>query len=188
MPPSPRKPNGKPPPGKAPPAGGKSSAGKSSEAKAIAPAKPSRPRPAFPKKNQVPTPDEFAARLPLANGKRWDAVRTFLGKLKQVTEDVFYYGPKSGWALRYMVDDRTPLCSLFVLGDQPLAIVSLTADDARDVDWSQLSPIAAKARKNAHGSPSLLWLDVPLDGPGATDLKSLVKAKLRRLSPPPDAS
>ena len=36
---------------------------------------------------------------------------------------------------------------------------------------------AARARV-AHGTPALLWVDVPLDGTGATDFKALLKAKL----------
>jgi hypothetical protein len=38
--------------------------------------------------------------------------------------------------------------------------------------------VGKRARKMAHGTPALLWLDVPLDGTGATDFKSLLKAKL----------
>src|SRR5688572_3764879 len=38
-------------------------------------AKPRKPQPAFPKKNQPPTAAAFAARLPLSLGKRFDLVR-----------------------------------------------------------------------------------------------------------------
>jgi hypothetical protein len=178
MPPSPRKPDGK---------GAGKGRGDKTPPPAPKPAKPvgakpaGRPRPAFPKKNQIPTVEEFAARLPLPIGKRWDAVRSFLAKQKDLAEDVFFYGPKSGWALRYVLADKLPVCALFVLGDRPLGIVSLTADDAAAVPWAQLSPVAQKARKTAHGSPSLLWVDVPLDGPGATDFRAIMKTKLRRL-------
>jgi hypothetical protein len=176
MPPSPRKPDGK-----GDKASGKARAEKTPPPK-LAAAKPAgKPRPAFPKKNQIPTVEEFAARLPLAIGKRWDGVRAFLAKQKGVSEDVFFYGPKSGWALRYLLADKLPVCALFVLGERPLGIVSLTAEDAAAVPWAQLSPVAQKARRAAHGSPSLLWLDVPLDGPGATDFRTLLKTKLRRL-------
>jgi hypothetical protein len=136
---------------------------------------------AFGKKNQPPAVDEFAARLPLALGKRLENVRTFLLKQKTVTEDVYYYGPKSGWALRYLIDGK-PLCALFVHGDRPLGIVSVDTGASAAVDWKALSPIGQKARKVAHGSPSLLWLDVALDGPGEKDFKAIVKAKLGALA------
>ena len=71
-----------------------------SEPEAPAKAKPRSkgpPRVAFPKRNQPPTPPAFAAQLPLPIGKRFEAVRTFLTKQKEVSEDVFFYGPRSGW-------------------------------------------------------------------------------------------
>src|SRR4051794_27265161 len=64
--------------------------------------KPHKPTIAFPKKNQPPTPAAFAARFPVAVGKRVDQVRTFLTKQPGVSEDVYYYGPQTGWALRYL--------------------------------------------------------------------------------------
>src|SRR5436305_14397936 len=71
-------------------------------APAKAPKPPKPPRAAYPKKNQPPTPAGFAALLPLALGKRMETVRGFLTKQKNVSEDVFYYGPQSGWGLRYL--------------------------------------------------------------------------------------
>jgi hypothetical protein len=47
------------------------------------------------------------------------------------------------------------------------------------VDFDGLSDVGARARKLAHGSPSLMWLDLPLDGAGAGDFKTLLKAKLK---------
>jgi hypothetical protein len=149
-------------------------------AKATKPApalKPHKPQVAFPKKNQPPTPASFAARLPLALGKRLDHVRSFLLKQPGVTEDVFFYGPKSGWALRYLVDGRA-LCSLHLHDERPLGIVSLDPSANAAVDWKALSPVGLRARKQAHGSPSLLWLDVPLEATGAADFKTLLSAKL----------
>src|SRR5438067_675860 len=95
----------------------------SSKKKAPEAAKP-KVKVAFPKKNQPPTPPAFAALLPLALGKRLESVRTFLLKQHSVIEDVYFYGPKSGWGLRYRLDGR-PLCALFVHGHRPLGIVSL---------------------------------------------------------------
>ena len=125
--------------------------------------------PAFPKKNQPPTAAAFAARLPLALGKRFDLCRSFLLKQKGVREDVFFYGPETGWALRYLAGGR-PLCSLHIHDEQPIGIVSLESDAAAGVDWRGLSPAGQKARKQAHGSPALLWLDVELEGTGAGGL------------------
>jgi hypothetical protein len=139
-----------------------------------------KPRIAFPKKNQPPTVAQFAALLPLPVGKRFESVRSFLGKQRDVTEDVYFYGPKSGWGLRYLASGR-PVCSLFVHGDRPLGIVSLDADASDGVDWKSLSEVGQKARRTAHGSPALLWLDVALDGPGASDFKVLLKAKIEAL-------
>ena len=48
-----------------------------------------------------------------------------------------------------------------------------------------LTPVAQKARKVAHGTPALLWIDLPVDGTGAADFKALLKAKLRTMPPPP---
>jgi hypothetical protein len=146
------------------------------------PAKPHRPVPAFPKKNQPPTPAAFAARLPLSLGKRFDQVRSYLLKQRGVSEDVFFYGPESGWALRYLAGAR-PLCSLHIHDEQPIGIVSLEPGAAAGVDWRALSPAGQKARKQAHGSPALLWLDVELEGGGATDFRSIVRAKLAALAP-----
>jgi hypothetical protein len=137
----------------------------------------SGPRVAFPKKNQPPVVGEFAARLPLTAGRRFEAVRIFLLKNKGVTEDVYFYGPKTGWALRYLNEER-PLCSLHILDERPMGIVAIDPTATAAVNWASLSDVARQARKAAHGSPSLLWLDIPLDGLGASDFKTLLKAKL----------
>lgn len=143
--------------------------------KPAASAKP--PRVAFPKKNQPPSAAAFAARLPLALGKRFEMARSFLLRQEEVKEDVYFYGPKTGWALRYLQGDR-PLCSLVLHGDVPVGIIALDAAAAAAVDWRALSAVGQRARKHAHGSPSLLWLDIPLAGTGAADLKAIVRAKL----------
>lgn len=139
-----------------------------------------RPKVAFPKKNQPPTVAQFAALLPLPVGKRFEGVRAYLLKQKDMTEDVYFYGPKSGWGLRYQASGR-PVCTLFVHGDRPLGIVSLDAAAGEAVDWKALSDVGQKARRAAHGSPALLWLDVPLDSTGAADFRALCKAKLEAL-------
>ena len=135
---------------------------------------------AFPKKNQPPTATAFAALLPLPLGKRFESVRAFLLKQKDVSEDVYFYGPRSGWGLRYLAGGR-PVCTLFVHGERPLGIVSLDATATEAVEWKELSDIGQKARRAAHGSPSLLWLDVALDASGAADFKAILKAKFEAL-------
>jgi hypothetical protein len=135
------------------------------------------PKVAFPKKNQPPTAAAFAARLPLALGKRFEMARSFLLRQQDVKEDVCFYGPKTGWALRYLVGER-PLCALMLHGDMPVAIVSLSAAAAAAVAWKDLSPAGQFARKHAHGTPSLLWLDLPLAGTGAADFKAILRVKL----------
>ena len=144
------------------------------------PAKMPRPQPAFPKKNQPPTPAAFAARLPLSLGKRFDLVRSFLLKQAEVNEDVFFYGRETGWALRFLVGGK-PLCSLHIHGEHPVGIVSLDPAASSGVGWSGLSAVGQLARKQAHGSPALLWLDVPLEGTGAADFRTIVRAKLASL-------
>jgi hypothetical protein len=147
-----------------------------------APSKPARPpRVAFPKKNQQPTPAAFTACLPLQLGKRFEATRTFLLKQTGVTEDVYFYGPSTGWGLRYQLTGK-PLCTLLLHGDQPVSILSLDPAANAGVDWRSLSSVGQQAHKSAHGSPSLLWLDVPLAGTGAADFKIIVRAKLATLS------
>jgi hypothetical protein len=154
--------------------------GKSARSASTAPAAPAgraqKPAPAFPKKNQPPTAGAFAARLPLPLGKRFDAVRSQLLKAG-AREDVYFYGPETGWALRYMLADR-PLCSLHIYDEQPVGIVALGPRANAGIDWRALSPVGQKARKQAHGSPTLLWLDVPLEGDGAGDFKAILRAKL----------
>jgi hypothetical protein len=133
---------------------------------------------AFPKKRQPPTDGEFAARLPAAAGRRFEALRGFLTK-QGAREEMYYYGPRTGWAYRYLGanDDRT-LCSLVILEPGLVAIVGLDAAAQERVRWDELSDVARRARRMAHGTPSLLWLDVPLDGTGAADVKAMLKAKL----------
>jgi hypothetical protein len=138
---------------------------------------PAKPAPAFPKKNQPPAAGAFAARLPLPLGKRFDFARGHLLKQPGVTEDVYFYGPETGWALRYLKGDR-PLCSLHIYDEQPVGIVSLGPAANAGIDWRALSPLGQKARKQAHGSPTLLWLDVPLEGTGANDFRAILRAKL----------
>jgi len=152
-----------------------------SSAKTLASSKP--PKVAFPKKNQPPTAAAFAARLPLTLGKRFETARSYLLRQKDVREDVYFYGPKTGWALRYLIEDR-PLCSLLLCEDAPVGIVALSADASAAVDWKSLSPVGQLARKHAHGSPSMLWLDVPLAGNGAADFKAVLRVKLATLAKP----
>jgi hypothetical protein len=143
---------------------------------------PPPPRVAFPKRNQQPTPAAFTARLPLALGKRFEAARTFLLKQRDVIEDVYFYGPSAGWALRYLCGGK-PLCSLLLHSDCPVAIVSLEAAASAAVDWQALSPVGQRAQKTAHGSPSRLWLDIPLAGTGAADFKMIIRGKLATMAP-----
>jgi hypothetical protein len=150
-------------------------------------APPAKPAPktkaakvAFPRKNQPPKDREFVARLPIAVGKRFESVRAFLKKQKGVTEELYYYGPKLGWAYRYLRAGQS-LCSIGIHGPGLVGILALDATAQAAVTWSDLTPAGQKARKVAHGTPALLWLDVPLDAPGATDFKTILKAKLRAM-------
>ncbi len=135
---------------------------------------------AFPKKNQPPTAAAFAARLPVALGKRFEMIRSFLLRHEDVKEDVYFYGPKTGWALRYLLGGQ-PLCSLLLHGDMPVGILSLPGAAAAAVDWRRLSPVGQLGYKNAHGSPAMLWLDVPLAGSGAADFKAILRVKVASL-------
>jgi hypothetical protein len=145
------------------------------KAKAAKPARaPSKV--AFPRKGQPPTQAEFGARLPAAVGKRFEALRALLKKHAAV-EDFYYYGPRTGWAYRYQRGPQS-LCSIVILEGRLVGIVALDAAAQAKVAWDTLSEVSRRARRVAHGTPALLWLDVPLDGAGATDFKSLLKAKL----------
>ena len=161
-----------PPPDKKRPAAGKAAKSTASQESVAKPLKV-----AFPKKHQPPTAAAFAARMPLALGKRFEMARTFLLKQKGITEDVYFYGPKTGWALRYLSDGQ-PLCALLLHDDSPVGIISLPAAAAAVVDWKSLSSAGQRARKHAHGSPAMLWLDVPLAGTGVADFKAIVRGKL----------
>ena len=142
--------------------------------------KPHKPRPAFPKKNLPPNEAEFIARLPLALGKRFETVRAFLGKQPGVSEELYYYGPKTGWAYRYVRGPQS-LCSIVIHDDRLMGIVALDAAAQTAIVWEGLSPVGQKARKVAHGTPSLLWIDVPFEGTGAKDFQAMLKGKLRTL-------
>jgi hypothetical protein len=154
---------------------------------AAKPAKPAKARAAFPKKNLPPSEAEFAARLPLALGKRFENVRAFLKKQPGLTEELYYYGPKTGWAYRYQRGPQS-VCSIVIHDDRLMGIVALDTAAQTAIVWEGLSPIGQKARKVAHGSPSLLWIDVPFDGTGAKDFQAMLKSKLRTLPAPAAAS
>ena len=119
--------------------------------------------------------------MPLTLGKRFEMVRSYLLRQKDMREDVYFYGPKTGWALRYLMGEQ-PLCSLLLHEDSPVGIVALSASATAAVDWKALSPVGQLAHKHAHGSPAMLWLDVPLAGNGAADLKAILRVKLATLS------
>jgi len=167
------------------------SRGKPAKAPPAAP-KRARPKVAFPKKNAPPSEAEFAARLPAAAGKRLEIVRGFLKKQKGVTEELYYYGPKTGWAFRYLRNAQQSIGSIMIHDERLLGILAMDPASMAAVAWGDVSPVAQKAKKLAHGSPTLLWLDLPLDGSGAADFKVLLKAKLRALPvvppPPPRAA
>lgn len=147
-------------------------------------AKAAKAKVAFPRKNHPPTEAEFLARLPLAVGKKFDAVRTFLKKQAGVVEDLYFYGPKTGWAFRYRRGAHS-LATVTLHGDRLIGIVALDAAAQGEVDFTALSEVGEQARRVASGSPSLIWLDLPLEGHGAADFKVLLKAKLRTLPLPP---
>jgi hypothetical protein len=78
--------------------------------------------------------------------------------------------------------------SILIHDEQLLGVVALDPAATAAVEWNALSAVGQKARRLAHGSPALLWIDLPLDGTGATDFKAVVKAKLGalpRVPPPP---
>jgi hypothetical protein len=145
--------------------------------KAKAPEKPARvAKVAFPKKAHPPSHAEFAARLPAAVGKKFESIRGFLGK-QGATEGFYYYGPRTGWAYRYLHADKS-LCSIVFQSARLIGILALDAAAQSRVVWDELSDVARRARRVAHGTPALLWLDVPLDAGGAADFKALLRAKL----------
>ena len=137
---------------------------------------------AFPKKNHAPTEAEFLARLPLPVGKKFEGVRTFLKKQGGVAEDLYFYGPKTGWAFRYRRGPHS-LATVTLHGDRLVGIVALDAAAQGEVDFTALSEVGEQARRFASGSPALVWLDLPLDGHGAADFRVLLKAKLKMLPP-----
>jgi hypothetical protein len=137
----------------------------------------------FPKKDQPPSEAEFLARIPVAAGKKLESLRSFLGKERGVSESLFYFGPKTGWAYRYLRGEQS-VATLMLHAGKLMGIVALDGQALSKIDFAALSPVAAAARKAAHGSPSLSWLDLPVDGTGAGDFKVLVRAKLRTMPPP----
>jgi len=151
------------------------------------PDKAGKAKAAFPKKNHQPTEAEFLARLPLPVGKKFEGVRTFLKKQAGVVEDLYFYGPKTGWAFRYRRGPHS-LGTVTLHGDRLVGIVALDAAAQGEVDFTALSEVGEQARRFASGSPSLVWLDLPLDGHGAADFRVLLKAKLKTLPAAPPAA
>lgn len=154
------------------------------------PEKTGKAKASFSKKNHPPTEAEFLARLPLPVGKKFENVRTFLAKHGAV-EDLYFYGPKTGWAFRYRRGAHS-LATVTLHGDRLVGIVALDAAAQGEVDFTALSEVGEQARRFASGSPALVWLDLPLDGHGAADFRVLLKAKLKTLpaaqpaaAPPP---
>jgi hypothetical protein len=112
-------------------------------------------------------------------------------KQKGITEELYYFGPKTGWAYRYLRNVQQSICSILIHDEQLLGMVALDPAAVTAIDWQALSPVGQRARKLAHGSPALIWLDLPLEGSGAADFKVIIKAKLDTLPvlpPPPPAS
>jgi len=144
---------------------------------------PAKGKPAFPKKTTQPTVAEFPARLQQDLGRAFEDVRSHLAELPDVREGVHFYGPKTGWGLRYQ-QGASVLCALIIFGDQPLAVLSLDAEAQKAVPWKSLSGVAQEARTNASGSPALLWFDMPLGGTGASDTKALIRAKIEAAKRP----
>jgi len=166
--------------------GGRTSSSDKPE-KAARPEKAGKPKAAFPKKNHQPTEAEFLARLPLPVGKKFEGVRTFLKKQNGVVEDLYYYGPKTGWAFRYRRGPHS-LATVTLHGDRLVGIVALDAAAQGEVDFTALSEVGEQARRFASGSPALVWLDLPLEAHGAADFRVLLKAKLKTLPPAPPAT
>ena len=91
---------------------------------------------------------------------------------RRSTEEFYYYGPRTGWAYRYLRGE-TSLCSIMILKGRLYGIIALDAAAQAKVAWETLTEVGqAGAQAVAHGTPALLWLDVPLDGTGATDFKA----------------
>ena len=81
------------------------------------------------------------------------------------------------------------LGTIMIHDDRLVGIVALDAGRAgRGGLHRAVRRWASKRAALAHGSPSLFWLDLPLDGPGAADFKVLLKAKLRTCRTAADAS
>ena len=107
-----------------------------------------------------------------------------------MSEELYYFGPKTGWAYRYLRNVQQSICSILIHDQQLLGMMALDPEAVAAIDWPALSPVGQRARKLAHGSPALLWLDLPLEGSGAADFKAIIKAKLGALPvlpPPPPA-
>ena len=138
-----------------------------------------KPRPAFASKTQPPSADEFGRALDPAEGKRFEGTRSFLSRQKGVEEDVFFYGPQTGWGLRYR-DRGAPLCALLVSGQKPFAVVAMTKSVADEIEWSELADATQRAKLEADGTQpgEHFWLDLHLDAKGHNDLRVLVKARL----------
>ena len=148
-------------------------------APATPPARPA-PKVAFPKKAQPPTHAEFAARLPAPVGKRFEAVRAYLKK-QEIAEDFYYYGPRTGWAYRYLAGENS-LCSIMILKGRLVGIIALDAPAQAKVSWATLSDVAKRARKVAHGTPVAFVARHPARRDGGHGLQEPAQSQNHRLT------
>ena len=130
--------------------------------------------------------------MPAPVGKTFESLRAFLKKQEGARGPLLTTAPRPGGRTAISTGTQS-VCSIVIVGGRLTGIVALDAVAQGRIGWSDLSDVAKRARKMAHGTPALLWLDVPLDGTGAADFKALLKAKLGALPrvpppPPPPAS
>ena len=152
-----------------------------------APAKPRRPRrsPSPRRPSRPPTPSSRrACRGASASASR--CVRAFLKKQEGVTEDFFYYGPRTGWAYRYLRDARASRCARSLIHAERL--VGIVALDAGAQPPSSSGTTCRRSRqrprKLAHGTPALLWLDVPSTAPAPPTSRRCSRPSSTTLPPP----
>ena len=142
------------------------------------PAKPHRPVPAFPKKNQPPTPAAFAARLPLSLGKRFDQVRGVFAEAagRERGRVLLWTGDRLGAALPGRRRARCARCT------------STTSSRSASSRWNRRPPPGStggrcrrpgrrRASRPTAAPPCCGWT-CELEGGGATDFRSIVRAKL----------
>ncbi|MGD0089052.1 MAG: DUF3788 family protein [Planctomycetota bacterium] len=119
----------------------------------------------FARKDPKPTRARLVSLLDPLGRKRYGEVERFLATVTGATSGLFYYGAKWGWAVRYLLGTKNPLCTLHLLPNTFEATVAL----GKEMDGSLNGPDCPQelkrwlARHKGQGGPRCVRLPLKND-------------------------